>query len=126
MSDEKISKRQKQYDQKAMPWYCEYKTSHRIYRFVIDTFWNCFPFGEGVAYILDIFITFFTGDFHPVTEVLIPKPFFNRWILPGLVLQLLANPFMEGALEFLYDLVAIIVDLGPIRVWRGSRLLCFP
>ena len=43
---------------------------------------------------LDVFITFFTGELNSGT--LEPKPFFQRWILPGPLLQLLVNPTMAS------------------------------
>lgn len=83
----------------SIPWYCEYKTSHAAYRFIVDMFWKYFSVGVGIAYFLDVFITFFTGEFHQESGALIPKPFFQRWILPGLVLQLLVNPYMKAVSE---------------------------
>jgi hypothetical protein len=109
-----------------IPWYCEYKTSHAVYRFIVDMFWKYFSVGVGIAYFLDVFITFFTGDFHKESGVLIPKPFFQRWILPGLVLQLLVNPYMKAVSEWIVEVGSQLLDHGPIRVWRWVATVFFP
>ncbi|KAL3943742.1 MAG: hypothetical protein SGBAC_002165 [Bacillariaceae sp.] len=79
-------------------WYCEqpYSTLHEHYRNLVNWFWSEVVVLVGVAYFMDVFVTFFTGEFHPVFGVLMPKPIFARWILPGLVLQLAVNPYMKA------------------------------
>lgn len=80
------------------PWYCgrPYSAVQSIY---IDTFEfiiHEFLVLVGIICFLDVFVTFFTGEIEPDTASLTPKPFFPRWILPGLVLQLAVNPQMES------------------------------
>ena len=77
-------------------------------------------------YFLDVFVTFFTGDIHPDNGVLIPKPFVKRWIAPGLVLQLLVNPYMKEVSERVFDTMYILFDFGPVRVYRWIATVCVP
>ena len=42
-----------------------------------------------------VFVEFFTGDLTD-TGLIVPKPFFSRWIVPGVFLQLLVNPSMRS------------------------------
>jgi hypothetical protein len=102
----------------STPWYCEYKSSHAAYRFIVDVFWKYFAVGVGIAYFLDVFITLFTGEFHPESGVLMPKPFIQRWVLPGLGLKLLVNPYMNAVSEWTFEVGVHLLDYGPIRVWR--------
>ena len=44
-------------------------------------------------FFLDVFVTFFTGELTSA-GTLVPKPFFTRFILPGIGLQLIVNPAM--------------------------------
>jgi hypothetical protein len=81
-------------------------------------FWKYFAVGRGVVYFLDVFITFFTGEFRPESGVLMPKPFIQRWVLPGLGLQLLVNPYMNAVSEWTFEVGFHLLDYGPIRVWR--------
>ena len=71
-------------------------------------------------------MVFFTGEYNQNSGVLEPKKLFPRWILPGLVLQLLVNPKMESASE----VVAIVIDgllyHGPVRVLRWIVALFYP
>lgn len=112
--------------QSELPWYCEYKMSHHIYRWLVNTFWNCVTVAVAIEYLLDVFITFFTGDFHPENGMLMPKPFFHRWIFPGLVLQLLVNPHMKGLSEWTCEMLCDLFQLGPVRVWRWVATVFFP
>lgn len=41
-----------------------------------------------------VFVEFFTGELSD-TGLIVPKPFFSRWIVPGVFLQLLVNPSMK-------------------------------
>jgi len=62
-----------------------------------------------VISFLDVFITFFTGELSEQTGVLWPKKFFKRWILPGVLLQLLVNPNMK-------DVAGIIKNFNPVLI----------
>lgn len=80
----------------------------------------------GIVCYLDVFVTFFTGEFDKDTGSLMPKPFVTRWILPGLVLQLLVNPQMETTSYYVGQLLQRIAHLGPVRVWRWAVALFWP
>ena len=120
------SKHMKPNPKNATPWFCEYQLIHRIYRYAVDLFWDCIPVAVGMMYFLDVFVTFFTGDIHPDNGVLIPKPFVKRWIAPGLVLQLLVNPYMKEVSERVFDTMYILFDFGPVRVYRWIATVCVP
>ena len=56
--------------------------------------------------------------------MLVPKPFFARWILPGLGLQLLVNPAMANVFGFVKILSKMLHEVDPGRVFRwGSAIL---
>ena len=52
------------------------------------------------------------------TGSLVPKPFFQRWIMPGLALQLVVNPKMASASKWFGKMFTIVMLIGPVRVWR--------
>ena len=74
---------------------------------------------------LDVFITFFTGELDEKTGVLIPKHFFARWILPGVVLQLIVNPTMKDISAVVKKVLAFSKNVGPMRVFHVALAL-FP
>jgi hypothetical protein len=80
----------------------------------------------GTICFLDVFVTFFEGELHPETGVLVPKPMFKRYVLPGLMLQLLVNPQMSQFSRILVALVNRVLDNDPVRVWRWTAALFFP
>eukprot|EP00591_Stephanopyxis_turris_P001924 CAMPEP_0195521474 /NCGR_PEP_ID=MMETSP0794_2-20130614/18762_1 /TAXON_ID=515487 /ORGANISM="Stephanopyxis turris, Strain CCMP 815" /LENGTH=669 /DNA_ID=CAMNT_0040651043 /DNA_START=226 /DNA_END=2235 /DNA_ORIENTATION=+ len=67
---------------------------------------------------LDVPITFLTGELNPKNGVLMPKPFFSRWILPGLALQLLVNPAMINVADFVKKMVKAGFDVGLTRFFH--------
>lgn len=75
------------------PWYCRvpYTTVQQLYinlvKLIINRFFACF----GFVCFLDVFVTFFTGQYDKCSGLLKSKPFFQRWIMPGLALQLLGK-----------------------------------
>jgi hypothetical protein len=72
---------------------------------------------------LDVFITFFTGELDAKTGLLFPKPFFNRWIFPGVVLQLIVNPTMKDISAAVRKIIAFSNAVGPMRVFHVSLAL---
>eukprot|EP00980_Cylindrotheca_fusiformis_P005740 scaffold1194_cov127-Cylindrotheca_fusiformis.AAC.17 len=112
--------------QEPAAWYCKYGGAHKVYRQGVDFFWKEFQVLVGVAYFMDVFITFFTGVFHPKNGILIPKAFFARWITPGLLLQLLVNPYMKTVSTWTFDTVRSVMDYGPVRVYRWNATAVFP
>ncbi|CAJ1953681.1 unnamed protein product [Cylindrotheca closterium] len=111
-----------------LEWYCgkPYSRLHQLYRNLVDWFWSEFVVLVGVAYFLDVFVTFFTGEFHPLSGVLLPKPFFARWILPGLVLQLAVNPYLKTVSGWTSFTLRHITKLGPVRVYRWNATVLLP
>jgi hypothetical protein len=109
-------------------WYCHqpYSSLHSMYRDMIDFLMDKFLIIIGLVCFLDVFVTFFTGELDGQTGELIPKPFFARWVLPGLVLQLLLNPQLGTFAEGLSSLWERILDFGPIRVLRWSVTTIVP
>eukprot|EP00977_Amphora_coffeiformis_P022519 scaffold10926_cov163-Amphora_coffeaeformis.AAC.4 len=77
-------------------------------------------------YFLDVFVNFFTGRFHPQTGMLEPVPAFERWVAPGMALQLLLNPRMDMVAGIVSRLVTSIRILGPVRVFRWTVAFFFP
>ena len=118
----------KQRKTKPSPWYCQepFVALQSFYihllRFVITETLLII----GIVCFMDVWVTFFTGELHPENGLLIPKSFFNRWILPGLVLQLLVNPQMETTSKYVGKLLANIIYVGPVRGWRWMAALWYP
>jgi len=80
----------------------------------------------GFIVFLDVPIYFFTGELCQESGLLVPKPIFQRWIAPGLLVQLLANPQMENFSIALCNLVVASIDIGPVKVIRWIQALFFP
>jgi hypothetical protein len=110
------------------PWFCDapYSTARATYvrglHFVVTEFLLI----VGIVCFLDVFVTFFTGELSDENGALIPKPFMKRWILPGIVLQLLVNPQMETTCKWLFRALSNAAHFGPARVWRWAAALFFP
>mmetsp|Transcript_30123 Transcript_30123/g.45928 ORF Transcript_30123/g.45928 Transcript_30123/m.45928 type:complete len:296 (-) Transcript_30123:60-947(-) len=74
-----------------------------------------------VAYIVrlvsffDVFLSFFTGELDK-TGQLVPKPFFKRYILPGLGLQLLVNPTLKDISKVVLVFLQWSMRIGPSRM----------
>jgi len=110
------------------PWYCneKYATAQDIWTFVLKLLIRQFLGFVGLVCFLDVFITFFTGELDPANGNLIPKPFFARWILPGMLLQLLVNPQMETVSKHVWNLEQYAYHLGFVRVFRWTIVLFYP
>lgn len=66
----------------------------------------------------DVFINFFTGEIDEVTGTIKPKSFFRRWIIPGLLLQLLINPSIEMLFHFIRKVIHFsFVEIGLTRMF---------
>lgn len=77
----------------------------------------------GMITFLDVPVTFFTGEINEKNGLLIPKPFFNRWILPGLLLQLLVNPKMKEVSSITVYFIKLTHQFGPDKVLRWNIIL---
>jgi hypothetical protein len=79
-------------------------------------------FAIGVVCYLDVFISFWTGEIvrDEITKMnkLVQKSFFNRWIFPGVLLQLVVNPTMAHVVKLLHHAFWAINAIG------FSRLAC--
>jgi len=64
-------------------------------------------------FFLDVFITFFTGDLASSTGTLIPKPFFTRYVVPGIALQLVVNPTMIEISQMVKQMMIHAIHIGP-------------
>jgi hypothetical protein len=110
------------------PWYCGplYSSVQAWYitiaRFTMD---RILAF-VGFICFLDVPISFFTGEINPETGLLEPKPFFQRWFVPGLLLQLAVNPQMEGTSKFVLRIIESTINFGPVRVGRWTIALFYP
>jgi hypothetical protein len=112
----------------SRPWYCQelFVTAQSVYIAVLRIVLTQTLVIVGVVCFLDVFVTFFTGELDPDTGALKPKPFFTRWILPGLLLQLLVNPQMEATSGYVFRLVNETLQVGPVRAWRWTVALFYP
>ena len=109
-------------------WYCHepYSYLHHIYRRVFDYLLDQFIIIISFVCFLDVFVTFFTGEIHALTGELIPKPFFARWLIPGLALQLLLNPQLATLADCVATFWNAVLDFGPVRVLRWSVTTIVP
>ena len=73
---------------------------------------------------LDVFVTFFTGELTSVGK-LVPKPFFKRFILPGIVLQLIVNPTMVTFSSVVKSSITHSIHIGPSLCFH-LVLVCLP
>ena len=73
---------------------------------------------------LDVFITFFTGELTS-GGTLVPKPFFKRFILPGIVLQLVVNPTMVIFSSIVKSSIMHSIRIGPSLCFH-LVLVCLP
>lgn len=113
----------------ALPWYCTrpFTDIHTAYiktlKLVIA---DALAFASIVMF-LDVGITFFTGELDNVTGHLVPKPFVKRWIVPGILIQLLLNPrMMEVSAAVKAFVRHTVSDVGPVTAWRWSAALFIP
>lgn len=110
------------------PWYCNppFSTTRtwyiRLAVFLIDEFLLL----VGIVVYMDVFISFLTGEIDEDTGILAPKGFVKRWLLPGLVLQLLVNPKMASTSKSLWGVLHQLFDIGPVRVWRWTSAVFYP
>ena len=110
------------------PWFCHppFSTARASYISIVELFIDEFLLLVGLVVFLDVPISFLTGEIDDETGVLRPKPFFKRWILPGLLLQLLVNPKMAPTSKALWGILQKIFDIGPVRVFRWTSAFIYP
>jgi hypothetical protein len=113
---------------KTIPWYCHNPYAHMIKLYSQGlklAVHLCFHSLAFMSY-MDVFVTFFTGELDTESGVLMPKPFFSGWILPGITLQLLENPQMKTVQQHMWRIVIFAQTVGPIRVYQWSAAFFYP
>lgn len=68
---------------------------------------------------LDVPIFFCTGAINEANGLLEARPFFERWVLPGVLIQLIVNPGLEPLSKFVSDMVSGTAQVGLGRVLRA-------
>mmetsp|Transcript_1728 Transcript_1728/g.2391 ORF Transcript_1728/g.2391 Transcript_1728/m.2391 type:complete len:744 (+) Transcript_1728:153-2384(+) len=114
-------------EEQEIPWYCNspFPEAQTAYAEGVKFVIREFLIFVGVVCFLDVFVTFFTGELDE-EGFLKPKPFFTRWIIPGLVLQLLVNPKMVNVSKWVVASVKSTVHVGPVRIARWSIAFFIP
>jgi len=109
-------------------WYCcePYSSMQTIYRWFVDGIMDDFVLLVSIICFFDVFVTFFTGEVDELSGDLVPKPFFKRWIVPGLLIQLLLNPAIDTLSNMVFAIMRDIYEIGPVRVWRWIVTVFLP
>ena len=71
-------------------------------------------------------VTFFTGELDPEDGRVVPKPFLERWVFPGIALQLLVNPQMVTVGKYVSYGMTYAHHVGPVRVYRWAAAFFYP
>jgi len=113
---------------RTLPWYCEepYSKIHDWYQLVTNFAIDQMYLIMCIICFIDVFVKFFTGDLDPLTGGLNPKPFFERWIFPGILYQLLINPFIGSFSVVVFKTIDWVSLVGPVRVLRWCIAVLFP
>ncbi|CAB9529725.1 expressed unknown protein [Seminavis robusta] len=111
-----------------LPWYClhPYSTARAWYSNALEFLIDEFLLVIGLVMFWDVPISFFTGDYDKDSGSLIPKHWFPRWVLPGLVLQFIVNPHMKATGKLVGRLFGKTFELGPVRVFRWNMGFFYP
>lgn len=112
-----------------LPWYCESTVVAFLLNGYAALLNRLSDYTMNIVAIIvfsDVFISFFIGEYDEQTGILVPKPFFKRWILPGIALQLLVNPQLESMCDALYVYALGLWRRGPFRVARWTIALFYP
>ena len=104
------------------PWFCEgfFASSQTAYLSVASFVVYKATFIVAVLLLLDIFITFFTGEFDD-NGTIQPQPLVKRWIL-GLGLKLLLHPLSKPMAQTVLSFV-IHAGLGRVMRWLVTFLI---
>jgi hypothetical protein len=109
-------------------WYCSqpYASFQTYYRRITDFFIDEFMIVVSTICFLDVYVTFFTGEIDPKTGELVPKRFLARWIIPGLLMQLVLNPAIGSVSTLFLSSLQVVYSLGPVRVLRWCIAVLLP
>jgi hypothetical protein len=114
--------------EKPRPWYCEgpYVRFQAIYISVADFVLHRFLVLISIVMFVDVYVEFFTGKYDKNSGHLVPPPFFERYIFPGLLLQLMVNPEMDTVAYILSKTAVGLVHHDPVRILRWIVALFYP
>ena len=101
----------------ASPWKHNWLLAVHLFSRILIAFVHAVCF-------LDVFVTFSTGELTP-TGKLVPKPFFTRYILPGIGLQLIVNPTMMALSKLVKTAILYSIHVGPSLCFH-LILVCLP
>ena len=119
---------QRWHPKRPRPWYCEgsYPRLQAIYINVADFVIHRFLVLVSMVMFVDVYIEFFTGKYDKDSGHLVPPPFFERYIFPGLLLQLMVNPEMDTVAFILSKAAVGLVHHDPVRILRWIVALFYP
>lgn len=101
----------------------EVSQSQKSWEFFVSSFAVLFNCVMRFIAFFDVIITFFIGELEENGLILIPTPFFRRWILPGIVLQLLVNPTLKSIASTIREVIPYIarnMDFFRVLLWAIS------
>lgn len=107
----------------AMAIISEVSESQKYWEFFVSRFASSFSNAMWFIAFFDVIVTFFVGELEEKSLILIPKPFFKRWILPDIALQLLVNPTFRSIAKTIRGAINYIVqnfDFFRISLWAIS------
>ena len=107
----------------TIPWYCKEVVIHvqALYLNLGTFIINRAIVSVGAILLLDVFVTFFTGEFDS-SGTLVPTPFIKRWIL-GFAVKLLLNPLSKPVAT---AALGFVIEAGPTRIYRWHLAFCKP
>ena len=110
------------------PWYCKdrYIAAQSIWISVLRFCVMQAALIVSIMRYLDVGVTFFIGELSPQTGALVAKSFVKRWIFPGLLLELFANPQMETTSKIVGRFLDGVLQIGPLRVGRWTLVGLYP
>jgi hypothetical protein len=119
---------QRRQPKKPRPWYCDgaYPRFQAIYISAADFVIHRFLVLFSIVMFVDVYIEFFTGMYDKDSGHLVPPPFFERYIFPGLLLQLMVNPEMDTVAFILWKAAIGLIHHDPVRILRWIVALFYP
>ena len=80
------------------------------------------PFIAWVSF-LDVIVTFYIGTIDPENGMLKPKSFIQRFLIPGIALQLLVNPSMHRCYNILKSFLLFSAENGVLRILYSCLMM---